>query len=174
MNKISCDICIDLMPLVKDEVASDDSKKAVHEHIKSCADCKHIYGEEVIFENSEKKILNDMQKHLTYMCIIIIGVGILLGSSLTASQDMFYNILIMPTIGAMSYLLLEKKSIYVCMAVFVASYLKCLYDISALLLENGIGISLIAPLFWPLIYVALTACGILIAALLHFGFSKED
>ena len=29
MNKISCDMCIDLMPLVQDGVASEDSRNAV-------------------------------------------------------------------------------------------------------------------------------------------------
>lgn len=29
MNKISCDICMDLIPLVKDGIASEDSGNAV-------------------------------------------------------------------------------------------------------------------------------------------------
>ena len=32
---ISCDIILDLIPLVKDGVASEDSVKIVHEHIKA-------------------------------------------------------------------------------------------------------------------------------------------
>ena len=34
--KISCDVILDLMPLVKDGVASDDSSTIVKEHIKNC------------------------------------------------------------------------------------------------------------------------------------------
>ena len=33
MNKISCDICMDLIPLVKDGIASQESCNAVKNHI---------------------------------------------------------------------------------------------------------------------------------------------
>ena len=33
MNKITCDMCIDLMPLVQDGVASEDSRNAVLQHL---------------------------------------------------------------------------------------------------------------------------------------------
>lgn len=37
--KITCNIIKDLLPLYIDDVLSDDSKKAVEEHIKKCAVC---------------------------------------------------------------------------------------------------------------------------------------
>jgi len=40
VNKITCDMCKDLMPLVKDGIASEDSRLAVTEHLKECEDCK--------------------------------------------------------------------------------------------------------------------------------------
>ena len=42
MNKISCEICKDLIPLVKDGIASEDSVAAVEEHIKECENCKAL------------------------------------------------------------------------------------------------------------------------------------
>ena len=39
MNKISCDMCMDLMPLVQDGVASADSIAAVKQHIENCPAC---------------------------------------------------------------------------------------------------------------------------------------
>lgn len=174
MNKISCDICRDLMPLVKDEVASEDSKQAVYEHIKSCEECKNIYGEEVVFENSDKKILKDIKKNLTHICLVIIGLGILFGISLSANQFMFYNILIMPAIGYISYFSLKKKAIYVCVVVFVTVYLRWLYDSFGYFLEGYFVQAFVPPLWWSLIYLALTVSGVLIAALLHFGFRKEQ
>ena len=38
--KISCDVILDLIPLVKDGVASDDSSTIVKEHIKNCESCR--------------------------------------------------------------------------------------------------------------------------------------
>ncbi len=39
---ISCDIIMDLIPIYKDGVASEDSKKAVEEHILTCKDCAEM------------------------------------------------------------------------------------------------------------------------------------
>lgn len=45
MNKINCEICMDLIPLVKDGIASEESYKAVEEHVKECETCRQLYGE---------------------------------------------------------------------------------------------------------------------------------
>lgn len=36
----NCDMIKDLLPLYADDVCSDESRKAVEEHIKDCPDCK--------------------------------------------------------------------------------------------------------------------------------------
>ena len=36
----NCDMIKDLLPLYADDVCSDESRKAVEEHIKECAECK--------------------------------------------------------------------------------------------------------------------------------------
>lgn len=43
MNEISCDMCLDLMPLVLDEAASEDSRMAVEQHIGECDSCRELY-----------------------------------------------------------------------------------------------------------------------------------
>lgn len=43
MDRVSCDVVRDLMPLMLDDVASDDSKKIVEEHIETCETCKAYY-----------------------------------------------------------------------------------------------------------------------------------
>ena len=45
MDKISCDICMDLIPLVKDGIASEDSCDAVKKHISKCEKCKVEFDE---------------------------------------------------------------------------------------------------------------------------------
>ena len=47
MNKISCEMCMDLMPLVHDGVASSDSRNAVLAHIETCPDCKSLFEGEL-------------------------------------------------------------------------------------------------------------------------------
>ena len=45
MNKITCDMCIDLMPLVQDGVASCDSRSSIEGHIAHCPACKRLFNE---------------------------------------------------------------------------------------------------------------------------------
>ena len=54
MDKISCDICMDLIPLVKDGIASEDSCDAVKKHISKCEKCKVEFD-----EIKEKKKINN-------------------------------------------------------------------------------------------------------------------
>ena len=54
MDKISCDICMDLIPLVKDGIASEDSCDAVTKHISKCEKCKVEFD-----EIKEKKKINN-------------------------------------------------------------------------------------------------------------------
>ncbi len=45
MNEISCEICMDLIPLVMDGVASEGSRKAVEAHIHGCGACRSLYAQ---------------------------------------------------------------------------------------------------------------------------------
>lgn len=45
MNNITCDMCIDLMSLVQDGVASDDSRSAVEAHTAQCPACQKLFNE---------------------------------------------------------------------------------------------------------------------------------
>lgn len=41
--KLSCDTIQDMLPLVAEDLASEDTVKLVKEHIKDCKDCKLEY-----------------------------------------------------------------------------------------------------------------------------------
>ena len=45
MKNNSCSVIRDLMPLVFDRVASDDSCRLLEEHIASCPECRILYEE---------------------------------------------------------------------------------------------------------------------------------
>ncbi|WP_418973114.1 zf-HC2 domain-containing protein [Allofournierella sp.] len=44
MNGIPCDVCLDLMPLVQDGVASAASEALVKQHLEHCPRCRAIFG----------------------------------------------------------------------------------------------------------------------------------
>ena len=45
MKKNECNVVRDLMPLVLDRVASDESRELIEEHIASCEECRKQYDE---------------------------------------------------------------------------------------------------------------------------------
>lgn len=105
MHKISCDIIQDMIPLCIDDVASDDTKKMVNEHIKDCTICKKEYEmmkTEVILpvnqnENLEEvKSLKSFQKFLkkrkliTMIISITLTFAVLLGTLVTLAVPRKY------------------------------------------------------------------------------------
>lgn len=182
MTKITCDICMDLMPLVRDGVASEGSENAVMKHISDCEDCKKIYDEMYInnksiiedddipksinIDKAAKKVEKKINKYLG----MIIMFGIFFGLSLTASEEMFLNSFIMPIIGAFGYYLFHWKA---------ADTVLCIIVISNFII-NGMGflrgvehLDIMSMVMWGSVYSLFAIIGTIIAGLLHFGLRKE-
>lgn len=178
MNKISCDVCMDLAPLVQDNVASEDSKEIVYEHIKECKDCQRLFNsfEEAAPKMDEEKILKKIKKQLFVGAMVIISLGAMIGLALSESMGMFYNILIMPTIGAIGYLALRKKAYLVPLILLGFSYIWILikYIGEGMFEETPLLYGLTIPFYWGLIYSGLCVLGILIGSLFHIAFRKEE
>lgn len=127
MNKISCDTCLDLVPLVKDGVSSQDSKKLVEDHIETCEECRDIYHdfnpiEIEDFDIDYDKTLGKIKRKLYALAGLILIIGSVLGLSLNDSQGIFYNILIMPLLGGVAYLVFNKKAYIVAIFIFIISF----------------------------------------------------
>ena len=169
MNKISCDICKDLIPLVKDNVASEDSYNLVKKHIDECNKCKVLFDEniEVNQNMNDEKVISKIKSQLMLIALILVVLGSVIGLGLSESEGMFYNILIMPVIGALAYFALRKKS-YIVLYHFIKYMIDGIFDKSQLLS------SLLAPLLWTILYSGLCAIGMLIAFLLYIAFKKEN
>ena len=177
MDKISCDICMDLIPLIKDNVASDDSYKAVMNHISQCSHCRSLledkaYIYDKIPEIDDKKVISKIRNELVFAGIILILIGSVIGVAFSESENMFYNILIMPIIGGFSYFLIRKKSYLIPIIMFGFVYI---YHLVKYMIEGGFeGTSLlIAPLTWSFIYSGLCALGVFIGFLLYIAFRRE-
>lgn len=188
MNKISCDICMDLIPLVKDNVASQDSHKAVITHIHECDECRELFDQmkientiqnENISKNekmNDKKIISKIKNQLILVALTLVVIGSFIGIILTESQFMFYNILIMPLIGSLSYFTLRRKSYLVVITIFIFTYLYHFikYIMEGLFDKSQIASFITAPAMWASIYSGLCALGVLIAFLLYIAFRKEN
>lgn len=177
MNKISCDICLDLIPLVEDNIASEDSRIAVMEHIKSCESCRDYYSGNNFKtpEMDDKRIVRKIKKQLYFSAIIIIVLGAILGMALTDGIGMFYNIIIMPTIGVIGYFALSKKAYYVPLGLFAFIYIWLFIKliVEGFFTYGSFLAAMLNPAYWALIYSGLCALGIIIGFLLKIAFRKE-
>lgn len=175
MNKISCDVCLDLLPLVKDGVASEDSKELVLNHIRDCEYCSAIYSSQEEIDNilDDTLVKKKIRNNLLFFVITVTLFGISLGIMITNSMNMFYNALIMPAIGGFGYLFLRKKAYYAPLAVFLFSLLWHLFDnISDGIFE--IGELIISNLFMSGIYTFFSFIGLIIAWTLCYAFRREN
>ena len=174
MNKITCDICKDLMPLVKDGIASEDSRRAVIEHVKECEICKKLYENENI-EFTEinpdlERELGKLKRRLQIFSAMLLMFGVFFGLSLTASEELFYNSLIMPVIGALGYVLFRWRAIYQVPILLLVM----LFIINFFEIVRGMEVMpVMGVVMWVGIYTIFVELGVLVAGLLHFAFRKQ-
>lgn len=172
---LPCGIILDLIPLVRDGVADKESAAAVQEHLLTCDACRcEFEGQPALPTETpnDKKIISAIRKSLLRLGILVLCAGSLMGIFMSNSMNMFYNILIMPGMGMLSYALLKRRSFYVPPGIFIFSYLFILFSswIDGGFEPLAFGYSI--P--YAVIYMLLAAAGIAVAALLKFAFGKDE
>jgi len=175
MNKISCDICKDLMPLVKDGIASEDSCLAVKEHVKECEACKLLYENETAelmeLNPDLERELGRLKRRIQIFSAMLLMFGVFFGLSLTASEEMFYNSLIMPVLGVLGYVLFRWNALYQVPMLLLGTML----GINYFGVVRGMEVMAVMEVVtWVGIYSVFVGLGVLVAGLLHFVFRKEQ
>lgn len=178
MNKISCNVCMDLIPLVNDNVASEDSMLLVTEHIADCTECKASLENDNILDTpmDNKKVIAKIKAKLALFLVAVIIGGALLGMIISDGLGLFYNALIFPLIGGIGYLFFKKWWYLVPIGLFALTFIwTFLRDIfNGYFTVMGIaGISL-ASAMWSLMFATLGLLGSIIAMLLGYAFKKEE
>ena len=173
---ITCDVCQDLIPLVKDEVASEDSRNLIQQHMEHCDGCSALYNDldkpQLQDLNDQKNILT-IKRNLYFFGFSILAMGAFLGVYLSNSMGMFYNFIIMPVVGALGYIIFKKRWYFVPLGVFLLTYVWLL--IGFILEYNVITAEIFTyPMSLAPIYTLLTAIGVMIGALLKFALKKEE
>lgn len=174
--KVSCNVIFDLIPLVKDGVASDDTTVIVNEHIKCCERCKSEFQ---TFQTSkieqprirDEKIILAIKRSIFITQLIILIAGAVIGVALSNSMGMFYNFIIMPIIGGVSFVSFKKKWYLASITIFVFTYL---WQTITSIMEGGFEWSaLTIGVYFSIIYTTLVGIGVIISVLLKFAFKKE-
>ena len=174
-QEISCDVCKDLIPLVKDEVASPDSVALVKNHAAHCPACRAELDEAAPAPiPSDKPIIQKIRRTISLRVLACVALGVALGLSLRLNEMFVYNLFIMPVVGALLYLFSGKKWYY---GPGIIAALGSVCRFVTLLLTGQesfdlmvIGISIMAGLTYGLL--ALLGGGI--AALFQYAFAKGE
>lgn len=174
--KLPCDVILDLIPLVKDDVASEESTNIVKEHTKMCHSCKNEFeGFECInLENQsikDEKILLNIKRSIFISQVAVLIIGAIIGIGLTNTMGMFYNFIIMPAIGGLAFITLKKYHI-VLAGIFILTYI---WQVMVLIIETRAFSWWIlqAGIIHSLIYTGLVLLGIIIAKLINYALGKE-
>ena len=175
--KVSCDVIMDLMPLVKDGVASQDSEQLVWEHVELCSECRQEWGAitPTVIRNQQlkdEKLIRSIKRSVYVAQVIVLVIGIVVGVGLTNSMGMFYNFVIMPLVGALGVLVYKKRWYLAPLAVFVLSNLW--QAVQAAMIAEEWSVILSGALTMSIIYTGLVLLGTLIAVLLKYAFQRED
>lgn len=88
---ISCDVILDLIPLVKDNVASEDSIKLVTEHLKGCERCKLEFGVHTLpiqAEFDDKRVVSSIKKKLFLAMSALLLIGAFIGMALNKNSHL--------------------------------------------------------------------------------------
>lgn len=93
---ISCDVISDLIPLVKDNVASEDSIKLVTDHLKSCERCKLEFGSTLPIQDEfdDRRVISSIKKKLFLAMSALLLIGAFIGMALNKNSHSNF----MPTI----------------------------------------------------------------------------
>ena len=169
MNEITCDVCMDLMPLVQDGVASDDSRDAVQHHMEHCPSCRSFYEGQAPVPVKKSAVLEKLSRKIQLASAMVLMFGVLFGLMLTAGSGIFHNALIMPIIGAIGYYLFRWRALYLIPWILFVTHLVINY--------LGMGqevLGFVTLMTWTGLYCIFALIGFVIAALLHFVFRKED
>lgn len=179
---LPCDICRDLLPLVRDGVASEASRRAVEDHVAHCEACRQLWGEEALPPPLHREqVLGRIRRRLYAWQGAMTAAGLILGMVLANTGRAGYNILLLPVLGAAVQWLSPRRARWLPLLVWGlitavtlcpnAHYLLgCLaegdwYNFFAIL-----GLSVL----YGLLLGALCALGTLAATLFRYALRKEE
>ena len=170
MSRISCEMCMDLIPLVQDGVASEDSTSAVKEHIANCPQCRALYEERPPVEADRSRINRKIKTKLRSFFAFLVLIGIFFGFSLLVQEGFFYLLLFLPILGGSSYVVFRWKALWK-MPILLGVLLLIANGVAVL---QGEEVHLLGIALWMIINSLMTDIGTLIVGLFHFAFRKEN
>lgn len=171
-DTISCAVCQDLLPLIKDGVANEESTAAVRQHIADCKACSDAMEQPLPDEMPTlQKTMRQAKKWLNSIYAFLMFFGIYFGLSLTDGKDFVQNTLIMPAVGILGYVLFRKHAFYTVPLLLYGTHL-VIWGLE--LFSNTASESFRHITLYSCVYALFAILGSVAACFLHFGFRKEQ
>lgn len=169
---ISCEVCRDLMPLVRDGVASADSEALVRAHTERCGGCRTMLESETPPEHSmpdDARVLRRLRWRLLAQSVLFALVGVLGALWLTSRAGDVYLTWWLPLVGAACYYVLRRRcwlvpataAAFVLLYFFIPNMQSLQWG--SVVLYASMALAVAGPL----------AIGCAIAGLLHFAFGNR-
>lgn len=169
---ISCEVCRDLMPLVRDGVASADSEALVRVHTERCGGCRTMLESETPPEHSmpdDARVLRRLRWRLLAQSVLFALVGVLGALWLTSRSGGVYLAWWLPLVGAACYYVLRRRC-WLVPAAAAAFVLLYFFIPNMQSLQWG---SVVLYVSMALAVAGPLAIGCAIAGLLHFAFGNR-
>lgn len=172
MDKIPCEVIRDLIPLVQDKAASEESAALVYHHTQSCGDCRALLSGELqqaVVVPDEVKSFKRLRRRLFWSALAVLVIGVVSGTAMMDDFTMVYNFILFPAVGTGAYFLLRKWCWMAPTATFAAVFLRYFFAPRNISWASGA----ISGALFGLICAVFIGIGLLIGFLLHFAFKKE-
>ncbi|MEG0769049.1 MAG: zf-HC2 domain-containing protein [Ruthenibacterium sp.] len=173
--EVSCEVCRDLMPLVADGVASDDSAAIVAVHTAGCKACCALLASGAATDASapnDARILKRLSRKMALQSSVVALAGVLGGAVLMNRTGGVYLMWWLPLVGALAYFMLRRRW---WLAPALVGALATV-GMAAFAFFSGwfnLQTILIMPLVYGVSWAILAAVGAGVGALLCFAFGKE-
>lgn len=180
--KKECSIVRDLLPLYIEDMVSENTAAFVGEHLKTCPSCQREYanmqtptiGERFSVKQEDgvgfRKATRSLREKLRLLCAIPMLFALIFGTSLAVGFEPLANVIIMPIVGVLGYVIFRWKSVCV-----LPPLMLIVYGLVRLFRYLWLAEGMQAAEFFAMVgvYAVFVMVGILIAGLLHFAFKKE-
>ena len=182
MTEISCEVCMDLIPLVQDGAASPDSCRLVEEHTAVCPRCLGLLKEVPPVPASPPPVLKQVRRRLRAQLLTALFLGLFFGidyirllfleGELQLSGGLLI-IFLLPLVGAAAYVAFRWKALWQTPLMLLTVHALAIF-VLLMRLQDGLAVNWFSFLLTAATAILLAEAGVIIVGLFHFGFKKEN
>ena len=182
----TCGVVRDLLPLYLENMASEDSVELINRHLHECELCRaeherltspppNMETMETMPEKEKKgawkKVRKKLLSKVRLLCLFVVAIGVFVGTGLTYGENLFYNTVIMPVVGALAYWVFRWRATYVTPIIVMGTQL--ISFVVLLIMGDSSVTDPYSTFVFSLIYSALAVVGVVVVGLISVTLGRE-